>query len=276
MKGRTTCPKCKHEFVLDVSDEEEQHDVVCPKCEKKFTIKTTNKECEPNEECSWEEHGEPRKTILSSIKPKTNKPMIVAVLLIVVFSLGIGTAVFSEAFIESSLDVASAVGLTGTVKIMVIDQSNNSIENVNITINDVKTNFTYANGSYSSENIELGVQTFKISAIGYKDQVHEILVTPFFNSENTIKMEEGIGSGELKEFDSIACSLILVIFSVFAILGAITCLKRQHFDVAMAGSVLAIFSFGFFLIGSVISIIAFIILMKSRDEFENGKKGKTF
>jgi len=89
-------------------------------------------------------------------------------------------------------------------------------------------------------------------------------------------MEKGNSIGDMEKYDTSFCSIILVIFSIFPIIGAIVCLKRQHFDVAMAGSLLGILSFGFFLIGSIISIVAFVIIMKSRDEFENGKKGKTF
>ena len=277
MKGRTTCPKCKHEFVLDVEDGKEQHDVVCPKCENQFIIKTSKKDCGPDEECSWEEHGEPRKTILSKIKPRTNKPMIAAILLLVVFSLGISTAVFSEQFIESSLDVTSGIGLDGTVKLTVVDASNNeTLENANITVNGIETKFTYANKSYSNENIEPGIQLIEVEVSEYKTEKIEIMVTPFFASENTITMEEGTGTGDTQEFDTSFCLIILAIFSVFPIIGAIVCLKRQHFDVAMAGAILGILSFGFFLLGSIISIIAFVIIMKSRDEFENGKKGKTF
>ncbi len=277
MKGRTTCPKCKNKFILDVPKDKEQHDVVCPKCEHQFIIKTSGKDCVPDEECLWEEHGEPRKTILSSIKPKTNKPRIAAILLLVVFCLGVSTAAFSEQFIESSLDVASEIGLDGTVKLKVVNASNNdTLENANITVNGIATKFTYANESYSNENIEPGIQLIEVSVSGYETQRFEIMVTPFFASENTITMEEGTEIGETQEFDTSFCLIILVIFSVFPIIGAIVCLKRQHFDVAMAGSLLGILSFGFFLIGSIISIVAFVILMKSRDEFENGKKGKTF
>ena len=276
MKGRTTCPKCNHEFVMDVPDSCEKYDVTCPECENQFIIKTSGKECGPDEECSWEEHGEPRKTILSKIKPRTNKPMIAAILLLVVFCLGISTAAFSEQFIESSLDVASGIGLDGTVKLKVVDASNNTLEDANITINGIATKFTYANESYSNGNIEPGIQLIEISVSEYNTQTFEIMVTPFFASENTITMEEGTGIGDLEEFDTSFCLIILAIFSVFPIIGAIVCLKRQHHDVAMAGSLLGILSFGFFLIGSIISIVAFVIIMKSREEFDNGKKGKTF
>ena len=196
MKGRTTCPKCKNDFVLDLPQDEKEHEVVCPKCNNKYKIQAKCSSPLSDKECSWEEHGEPRKTILSSIKPKTNRPMIAAIILIVVFGLGITTAILSETFIETSLDLASDMGMT--------------VEN------------------------------------------------------------------EFEEFDITVCSIILIIFSVFALLGTIACLKRQRLDVAYTGSLLGIFSFGFFFIGSILCIIAFVLIKKSKDEFENGKKGRIF
>ena len=61
-----------------------------------------------------------------------------------------------------------------------------------------------------------------------------------------------------------------------ALFAAIVCLRRIHFDVAFVGSFLGIFSFGFFLIGSILSIIALVIIWFSKEEFKNGKKGKIF
>ena len=196
MKGRTTCPKCKNDFVLDLPQDEKEHDVVCPKCNNQYKIKAKCSSPLSDKECSWEEHGEPRKTVLSSIKPKSNRPMIAAIILIVVFGLGITTAILSETFIELSIDLASDMGIS-------------------------------------------------------------------------------VGN-EFKEIDSTICTIILIIFSVFALLGAISCFKRQHLDFAYIGSLLGIFSLGFFFLGSILSIIAFVLIRKSKDEFENGKKGRIF
>ena len=196
MKGRTTCPKCQNEFILDLPEDDKEHEVVCPKCKNKYRIQAKCTGSPSNKECSWEEHGEPRKTILSSIKPKTDRPTVAAIILICVFCLGITTAIFSDTFIETSLDLAS----------------------------DMRISIDY---------------------------------------ENT-------------EFNSTVCTIILIIFSVFALLGTIFCLKRQHLDIAYAGSFLGIFSFGFFFIGSILCIIAFVLIRKSKDEFENGKKGRIF
>jgi hypothetical protein len=272
MKGRTICPKCKHEFVLDVPDGEKKYDAKCPKCKDEFTIKI--KKSDKEDECCWEEHGEPRKTILSSIKPKTNKPMIAAVILIVVFTIGITTSVFSESFIETSMDTLSSIGLKGTIELFIIDQNNNSLENVQIKIGE-NIGETSKNGLYSIENISLGINTIEINKTGHKTQIREILVLPFINSyhEIQIKNETGI---ENKTFDTVGCSIIFIIFSIMSLFAAIVCFRRIHFDVAFVGSLLGIFTFGFFLIGSILSIFALIVIWFSKEEFKNGKKGKTF
>jgi len=274
MKGKTTCPECKHEFVLDVPDDRDKHDAVCPKCSHKFTIKTKSYKGKPEEECSWEEHGEPRKTILSSIKPLTRKPAIAAILLAAVFALGITTVAFSETFVETSLEVLSNTGMTGTVEFYVIDQSNETLEDVEITIVGV-SGTTNERGTYILENVTLGIQNVELSLSEYKTQTWEILVMPVARSYHKITMEEGTGEDHTT-FDTLGCSIILAIFSVFALLGSLSCLRRRNLDVAIAGSVIGIFVFGFFMIGSLLSIIALIMIIRSREEFENGKKGKVF
>ena len=65
MKGRTICPKCKNDFVLDLPQDEKDHEVVCPKCNHKYKIQAKCTGPYSDKECSWEEHGEPRKTVLS-------------------------------------------------------------------------------------------------------------------------------------------------------------------------------------------------------------------
>jgi len=274
MKGRTSCPKCKKEIILELPDKE-KHDVVCPKCNHKFSIKAKCDDSKSFEECSWEEHGEPRKTVLSSKKTKTKMPKIAAILLTLVFIIGITTAIFSESFIESSLDFASYAGFTGSLKILVTDQLNKTLDDVTIKIDDIK-GVTNSKGYFSSEKIELGIKKLVISKDNYKNQTREILITPFFKFESTIILENESGQGKYIDFNSSGCSIILVIFSFIALIGAIACMKGQYFDIAIVGSLIGIFSFGFFLIGSILAIIAFVIIFKSKDEFENGKKGKIF
>jgi hypothetical protein len=275
MKGRTTCPKCKQTIILDIQLDEKQHEVLCPKCENKFTIIAKCKDSSSKDECSWEEHGEPRKTVLSKVKTKTKIPMIAAILLICVFVIGITTAIFSQEFVDSSLDLASQAGFTGSVIITVTDVSNNSIENVKTTLGGVSKN-TNNNGITVFEDIKLGVQTIEISKEDYKTQENEILVLPIADIKHNMIIEEGAGKSVTIHYDFTGCTLILAILSFFALFSAVACLRRQHVDLALMGSFIAIFSLGFFLIGFILSIIAFILIMMARDEFEDGKKGKVF
>ena len=187
MKGKTICPKCKNEFILDLTEDKKIHDVICPKCKYKFSVEP---KCN-SKELKWEEYGEPRKTILSCIKPRSKKPIIASILLIVVFLIGISTAVFFNTFIQTT-----------------------------------------------------------VNAISYLDF--------------------------LKGDINIALSVLIIIFSVFALIAIFTCIKRKYFILAMSSSFIAIFSFGFFFIGSIISIIAFMLIFISRDEFKDENKGKIF
>lgn len=274
MKGKTVCPNCKEGFVIDLPKDEKKHKVACPNCKYEFNIKPGCKNNGKNE-CSWEEYGEPRKTVLSSIKPKTKKPFIAMVLLIIVFSLGITTAVFSETFIETDLQAASGIGLTGKLQLEVNDENNNSLDNMIITLNGKNIGHE-GGGIYSRSELELGIQTIKVNGSGYQNQEIEILILPFITTESTVIMQSGSGDTQTKDYETLGCSMILIIFSVFALIAMVACMKRQHFDLAVIGSFIAIFSFGFFFIGSILSIIVFFLIILSRDEFENGETGKTF
>lgn len=271
VRGKTTCPRCKHSFVIDIPEKHEKHKVKCPNCESTFIIKTSQKSDKNGQEFRWEEHGEPRKTILSSIKPKTNKPYIAAILLVCVFAIGIVTASFSEMFIETSSGVGSAAGLTGVV-IADFNETNSSIENITVKIDGkCKT----GNSSFKFKNVDLGIKKLVINSKKYQNITKEILVTPFFESKHSINLKNGTNTIE-EQYNTGGCTIIIVIFSIFAMLSAIACVKRFHIDVAIAGSIIAILSVGFFMAGSILSIIAFIFIFLSRDEFDNGKKGKEF
>jgi len=275
MKGRTKCPKCDHEFILDIPSNGEKHEVTCPKCEKKFTIKAKLQSKDSQDECFWEEHGEPRKTILSSIKPKTKKPKIAAILLAIIFVLGTSTAIFSEFFIESSMDITSELGFRGTVEIKIINEDNKTINDVTISIEGAENIKKTGNGTFTAKNVWLGIQEIEINSDKYQDVKKQILLIPFSDSKQKIKLTNQEGVKNIP-FDSTGCLLIIMIFAIFALLGSIACIKRKHFDLACAGCIIGFLSFGFFFIGSILSIIAFILVYKSKDEFENGKKGKIF
>jgi len=67
----------------------------------------------------------------------------------------------------------------------------------------------------------------------------------------------------------------LIIFSIFAIIGFITVFKRRYFLFSAICAFLSIFSIGL-IVGIILAIIALELIVTSRDEFENGTKGKVF
>lgn len=274
-QGRTICPSCKKEIILDLPDKLKKIEVVCPNCSNRFFIQAKADVTSSKDECLWIEHGEPRKTILSCIKPKTKKPKIAGMLLICVLIIGLSTALFSEAFIISSSEIASQAGITGDVKLKVTDSSNHSIENATIKINGINGT-TDKDGIFNADNIRLGIQNIEITNPDYKNQTIKKLVIPFFSFETKAILEEGVGYEEKDEYDSLACSMILIIFLVFTCLAIIACFKRKTIDVALFGSFISIFTFGFFFIGSILSLISFILIYKSMEEFNDEKKGKIF
>ena len=274
MKARTKCPRCNKEFVLEAPEGSTEHEAICPFCSHRFVIRPS---CDPNinpDDCYWEEHGEPRKTILSSCKQKTRTPTVAGILLICVFVLGISSAIFPEVFLDAPLTLLADNGFSGSVDIIIVDQNNTTLSNVNIIVEDAK-NVSFNENKYHICNVSVGITNIELNLDNYTTYTKEILVLPFITSTYNITMT--IGEGIYSEvFDTVGCFIILLIFSIIALLASIMCLKRHHLDVAIVGGILGIFSFGFLFIGSLLSIIAVIIIFKSRDEFENGKKGKVF
>lgn len=63
------------------------------------------------------------------------------------------------------------------------------------------------------------------------------------------------------------CAIIGCIISFFPILGGILALKRKLWGIALAGSILGLFSLGMFFTSSVLSLIALILLLISKNEF---------
>ncbi|MEF8880047.1 MAG: hypothetical protein V5A64_06630 [Candidatus Thermoplasmatota archaeon] len=270
MKGKTRCPNCNHTFIVDVTKEQDKHRIECPNCKTNFMIKTSSTK-KTKKKCHWEEHGEPRKTILSSMKPKTNKPNIAAILLVCIFAIGITTAAFSGIFINTTSDLGNAAGLKGTVEIDIIQPNNQTEKNITVTLdNQQKT----GNSKIIFKNTELGIKSLTISEMGKQTYTKEILVSPFTTTKEEIDANQT--KSENEEFGTTGCSIIIGIFSIFSLVAAIACIKRNHFDIAIAGTVIAILSVGFYFTGAILSIISLVLIMFSRDEFENGKKGKIF
>ncbi len=186
MKGKTTCPQCNHTFVVDVPESADKYDTTCEKCGHEFIIRPSGSEAK-RIDSDWEEHGEPRKTVLSALKPHTGKPFVASFLLLAVGILGLFNAFFE----------------------------------------------------YNGDEL-----------------------VPYLTSELV-----SIGHVEL--------SIVLIVFSVVAIIGSVVTFKRKFFKLAVICTIIGLFSFGF-LAGMIVGIAALVFIMMSRDEFENGTKGRMF
>lgn len=66
------------------------------------------------------------------------------------------------------------------------------------------------------------------------------------------------------------CGVIGVTFSVFALVGGIMATQRRMWGLALTGSILGLFTFGFFGISSLLSLVALILLAVSHREFASG------
>jgi len=66
----------------------------------------------------------------------------------------------------------------------------------------------------------------------------------------------------------IICGVIVIIFSIFALIGGLASIKRKMWGLALACAVLGLFSIGFIFISSILSLIALILIAISKKEFE--------
>jgi len=285
MKGKTTCPKCKTTFVLDMPDDvSDTYEATCPKCDHKFKLKIVKKD----KDYIWEEAGEPRKAVLSSIKERTNRPMIAGILLIIVFISAIITSSSllitiepmktNEEFLNNIFASLGKMAIEGRI----LDNSTKQpIKNVTISIVGTNISTFSENGSFELKNIPLGYRTFNISANGYKTLHAKIFLLKNLFAGEKIKQDfylnKGSGVEETEEAGLLnllvkswyICSILIIIFAILALVGAIACFLRKYIVVAILGSIFGIFTFGIIFIGPVCSIIALIIILFSREEFKN-------
>ena len=75
--------------------------------------------------------------------------------------------------------------------------------------------------------------------------------------------------------DYLQFAVIIIIFSVCAGIGSILSFMRKYYRVTVLTAFLGVFSFGF-IVGLILSVAALVLVFQSRDEFENGTKGKVF
>lgn len=65
---------------------------------------------------------------------------------------------------------------------------------------------------------------------------------------------------------AVTCTAIRIVFSCFAIMGAMFAFQKTRFGIAVAGAVFGILALGFVL-GSILSLVALVLISFSRKEF---------
>ncbi len=64
------------------------------------------------------------------------------------------------------------------------------------------------------------------------------------------------------------CGAIEIIFGILMLLGGIMAIRRRMWALALIGSILGLFTFGYYGLASLFSLIGLILLAISRHEFE--------
>lgn len=210
----------------------------------------------------------------------SSKPVIAGLLLIIVAILGIITclmAIFLSSIVIGGTPFQSETGsVEGKVT---FSDTFEPATGVNVTIQPMnETIKTDLNGEFKFRSVKTGTYTIAVNESGYKNITQKI---SFFdpNGETYLEYELEKGSGEIEKEpyeSSLAwasnifktCGIIIFVFSVIAIFGAVNAIKRTNYWLSIIGATLGIFTFGIF-IGSIMSFVALLLLLLSKKSFDN-------
>ena len=232
-------------------------------------------------------------------KRPSSKPKVVGGLLVVVAVLGLVMAAMSfmgmAFFNEASEWFPGEEGDTMDVEGRVTSLNGTGLDGAFVNVVDEGLAATTdGEGYYVIYNVPIGDQMIRCTKDGYITINRRVTVMadifrggepggpgePFTTSADFALAE---GTGEITTgtwvdtdmFDLralwLTCSVIMVITSLLALLGAFYAFKRTNMMWVLIGCVAGIFTVGF-LIGTVLAFIALFILLLSMDEFRNGKK----
>ena len=64
------------------------------------------------------------------------------------------------------------------------------------------------------------------------------------------------------------CGILIIVFSMFALLGGVMAVQRKMWGLALVGGILGLFAIGPFFLASLLSLIGLILVGISKDDFE--------
>ena len=267
MKGKAHCPHCKQKVVIEAPDQATGVQLVnCPNCTAPFKVNV-------DERYSWEEDA-PLIHPSVHIRSKSMKPPIAGLLLIIVCLLGlvIGSALFF------SMDIIEDANISGRFRGIVVTADGEELPGVEISVVDHPeySVVTDMDGKFSLANITSGKQTLLLARDGYKTLKAEVFIVPWDVSlpRERLTMEEGIGTTgyeslviKVLELGPVL-AVIIAILSVGALIGAVMAFLRKHFPIAVVGAVCGIVAGFFSIIGIPLGIVALILLLLAKEEFQ--------
>ena len=294
------CPSCGQSMKIKTSFGEK---VSCPACEDVFSIKDgqleakkeiVDREKEMKKEKIMGKIGDIKNTIKNGNTSSNNleyenainnfwnpdgNTAWAGIILVIVALLGFfagGTYFMHWTEYETIVDDVGLVNVQGVIQ----TDDGNPLENVEITLNG--QNWTWTSneqGRFYIYDVEGGIREITFNLENYEEQTQKIeLEVGRINVVNAI-LEEGDCSSDCEYIDktfevdnpaeiSLVLSVIIILFSVVTLYGSIAALRKSDFSMALIGSIAGILSYGFML-GSILSIVAMLMIFSDRDAFES-------
>lgn len=267
MKGKAHCPHCKHNVVVEVPDGAGGEQIVaCPQCGMQFKVNV-------DEPYSWEDEA-PLIHPAVHLKSRSMKPSVAGLLLIIIFLLGI----VISGVLFFSLDVVGDIHMESQFRGTVVDEDGKAVAGVTVTVIDHPELIavTDAEGRFSFPNITSGQQELQFTSDGYKTLIAKVFIFPWNVSilREQFVLETGEGTEQYKslairvlEMGPLLAAVVAAL-SIVVLVGGIMALLRRHFMVAVVGAVCGIVAGFFSIIGIPLGIVALILLLLSREEFQ--------
>lgn len=276
MRGKTTCPQCGEKYSLDLPDDSTGiYSTTCPKCDHSFKI-------DLGEKINLNDDETPLIPPSLHVKPRSRKPIIAGVFLIITFLAGIlfwGPLYLDH---ENFITEASTQGQWNlSFQGKIVNETGVALPNVTIGLDNASASvYTDTGGLFTLDDIPWGYHLLHLSKTNFTTTHIAIFVPPFHLRENKEEYillqgnsEINLDSQMVKDMNSYIppLSILFLAFSVMALLGGLFSLQRKMLPLSLLGSILGIFTLGIFLIGSILSIAALILIIYSRYEFGEKK-----
>ena len=211
-------------------------------------------------------------TLLEVIRNPRTGPQRAGVLLLVVFGLGLITGLaynLGWAGYEDPWEKDGVSNIQGSV----YDSGGTPIEGASV-VTGGETSITNAQGKYYFYNLSAGDVQLMISRDGYRTESLWLSIEPRINYINDFELLEGSGVHAVDERDDTTqpwpptqlLAPLFVVAGFAALLGGAAALLHRHYRMALVGAVVGVLSYGF-LLGSVLSLMALVMLLRGRHHF---------